>query len=210
MHAHRSKRDLASATPEQAESISYSTLSDSTARRYQHGHQHDHLHDPHRGRGLNNSDHAVLTNEAVPTLTSGPFAASGINATATGDEQPTATPAGTRGVASLSEHLVDQSAAAQISTSPLADGQYVPQRRVTGQMTVPQSLLEDQPAISKSNSAYSGTSPISKATAEADTQSMLQEQFSTAERVSLFGEPRSIIRLMALSLWVFFFATMYV
>ena len=198
MHVHRSKRDLASTTPELAASISYSSLSDSTTRRYQHGHQHDHLHDPHRGRGVNNSEHAVLTNEAVPNLTSGPFAASGVNAT----------PAGTSGIASLSEHLVDQPAAAEISTSPLADGQDVPRKSVTRQMTVPQSLLEDQPAMTKSNSAYSGTSPTSKATAEADTQSMLQEQFSTAGRVSLFGEPRSILRVIAFGLWVFFFAIM--
>ena len=209
MQAHRSKRDLASASPGPAESTSYSSLSASTAHRYQHGHQHDHLHDPHRGRGLNNSDHAVLTNDAATSVASGPFTASATNSVATGDENPTATVSGMIGAASLSEHLVDQSAASETNASPLAGGQNLPHKSVTGQMTVPQSLLEDQSAVSKSTSAYSATSSTSKAAVDADSQSILQQQFSMAGRVSPFGEMSSILRGMIFGLWVFFFATMY-
>ena len=209
MHAHRSKRDLASALPGPAESVSYSSLSDSTAHRYQHGHQHHHLHDPHRGRGLNNSDYAVLTNGAAPNVASRPFASSCTDAAAAGGEQPTATVAGTSGAVSPSEHLVDQSVASETNASPLAEGQEFPHKSATGKITVPQSLLEDQSAVSKSTSAYFGTSSTSKATADAGSQSLLQQQFSTAGRISPFGEMSSILRVMVFGLWVFFFATIY-
>ena len=209
MHAHRSKRDLASASPGSAESISYPSLSDSTAHRHQHGHQHDHLHDPHRGRGLNNSDHAVLTNGAAPHVASGPFAVSGTDGAATGDEWPTATGTGTSGAASLSEHLVDQSAASETNASPITDGQDLPRKSAMGRITVPQSLLEGQSAVSQATPAYSSSSSTSKITADADTDSILQQQYSTAERVSLIGETSSILHVMVSGLWAIFFATIY-
>ena len=206
MHAHRSKRDLASASPE---SISYSSPSDSTAHRFQHGHQHDRLHGPYRGRGLNNSDHAVLRNGATSPMASGPFAASGINAAATGDGQPTATVTEMSGATRLSENLVEQTAEAETNASPLADGQDLPHQSGMEKLTVPQSLLEDQSAVSESISAYSGTSATSNGAAYTESRSILQQEFSRAGRVSLVGEMASILRMTVAVLWVFFFATMY-
>ena len=190
MHVYRSKRDLASAS---SESISYSSFSDSTAHRFQHGHQHDHLHGQYRGRGLNNSNHAVLS------TASGPPALSDTNGVA-------ATVAGTSGAASLSEHLVEQSATSEPNAAPLADGQDISHK---GKITVPQSLLEDQPAASQDTPAYSGSSSTSKIAADADTRSIWQQQYSTAERVSLFVETSSVLPVVVFCLWVFFFATMY-
>lgn len=209
MQAHMSKRDLASTPPGPAESISYSSVSESSAHRHQHGHQHDHLHDLHRGRGLNNSDHAVPTNGAVPNVASGPFAASGRNALATGDEHPTAIVASTIGAASLSEHLVEQAATSETNSPPFADGHELPHKGATDKITVPQSLLEIQSAVSHATPAYTDTSSTSKTTADADADSILQQQYSTAARVSLFGETSSILRVMVFGLWVFFFATIY-
>ena len=191
MHAHRSKRDLASASSGPANSISYSSLSDSTAHRYQHGHQHDHLHGPFRVRGLNNSD----------------FAPSGTNVVATGEEHPKFIVAGTIGAASLSEHLMEQSAS-ETNASPLADGQDISQKGATGELTVPQSLLEDQSAVPQGTPAFNTNSP-SKTTANVDTHSILQQQYSMAERVSFFGDTSSILGVMVFGLWVFFFAIMY-
>ena len=206
MQAHMSKRDLTSTPSGPAE---YQSISESSANRHQHGHQYDHLHDLHRGRGLNNSDHAVLTNGAAPNMASGPFAASGRNALATGDEHSTAIVASTIGAASLSETLIEQSATSGTNSPPLAAGHELPHKGATDEITVPQSLLEIQSAASQMTPAYTDTSSTSKSTADADADSILQQQYSTAARVSLFGETSSILRVVVFSLWVFFFATIY-
>ena len=207
MHAHRSKRDLASTSPGPAESTSYSSFSGSIANRFQHGHQHDHLHDPHRGRGLNISGQAVLTNNAAPGMASGPFSAAPASATATGEENLRAIAAGTIGDASLSEQLI-QSATSGTNAPLPADGENLPLKSSTGRITVPQSLLEDQSTVSQVAPASLSTALASKANANAETHPMLQQEFSTAGRVSLFGKMDSVLRAMILGLWVFFFATM--
>ena len=208
IHAHRSKRDLASGSPDSTESMSYSSLSDATAHRRQHGHQHDHLHDPLRGRGLNNSNHTVLTKDSVSHLASGPFAVFRTNAPTTGDGDPTATVAEMNGAASLSEHVVEQSATSETNAPP-PDGPDFLTKMATGEMTVPQSFLEDQSAVSASSSAYSGISSTSKAAEDDNSQSVMQQEMSTASRVSLFDDIGPILRVMAFSLWVFFFELMY-
>lgn len=209
MQAHMSKRDLTSVTPVPTESMSYSSLSDAPTHRRQHGHQHDHLHDPHRGRGLNNSDHAVLIKDSVSYEASGPFTVLRTNAPATGDEQPAATIAGTSGATSLSEGVIEQPATPKTNAPSLADGPDSPPKIATGETTVPQSFLEDQSAVAASSSVYSGRSLTTKDAEDDDSQSLLQQDSSTASRVSLFGERGPFLRVMAFSLWVFFFEIMY-
>ena len=211
IQGHRSKRDLRSPSPEPDGSILHSNLADVPAQRHGHGHQYDHLHELHRGRGLDNSDHAALTNDVAASLNSGPFALAGTrtDVAVTEDGEPTATLAGMSEATSLGGQSVDESAGSSISSPPLVDGQDLHLKGAMRQTVVPESLLADQFAVSQPAPTDSGTRSRSVKAAIARTQSVSHQDFSAAARVAPFAKSDLGVRAMIYGLWVFSFILCY-
>lgn len=205
---HRSKREIASVWSESSGALSQSTLMDAAAHRHNHGHQHDHLHDLHRARGVDNSDVATLT-DAAAGVSGGPFASSGTDATGAGDEEATATVAGTNKATSLSDRPVDQSVGPNPNAPPLADGQDQSVERAMGRVTVPGSLLAEQYAVFQPTPAYSGASFTSDTAPTAGTISISQREFSAAERILPVAKLGYSLCAVIYGLWILAFTVLY-
>lgn len=206
---HRSKREIASVWSGSSSSLSQSSLIDAAAHRHNHGHQHDHLHDQHRARGVENNDHPALTDGAVAGVTGGSFGSSVTDAPGAGDEQATATVAGTSEAASLNDRPVDQSVGPNTNAPPLADGQDESVERAMGGVTVPGSLLAKQYAVSQPTPAYSGASSTTYTAANPGTTSVLQRQLSAAERISPFSKSGYSLCAVIYGLWILSFNISY-
>ena len=206
IYAHKSKRDLATASPEPAGSVSQLSGTDSTAHRHQHGHQHDHLHNLNRARDLGSSSTNMVPRRERASVTGGPFATSDTGATATADQQPTGTVADISGAASLSDYPMDQSGGTTTNVPPLADDQDPPLGSTVEETAVPESFLADQSTVSQESSPYPSTSSTGVATDNADTQSRLHLRFSAAERVSPLAETGFGSYAVMCGLWVIAFA----
>ena len=202
---HRSKREIASVWSESSGPLSQSTLIDAAAHRHNHGHQHDHLHDLHRARGVDNSDIAALTDAAAGV--SGRL--SGTDATGAGDQEATATVAGTNKATSLSDRPIDQSVGPDTNTPPLADGQDQSVERAMGRVTVPGSLLAEQYAVSQPTPAYSGASYKSNTAPNAGTTSVSQREFSAAERILPVAKMGYSLCAVIFGLWILAFSVLY-
>ena len=204
IYAHKSKRDLATASPEPAVSASQLSGADLTAHRHQHGHQHDHLHNLNRARGLGSSSTIMVPSAEAASVTGGPFAMSDTVTTATVDEQPTGTVADISGAASLSDYPMDQSGRTTTNVPPLTDDQDPPFESTMDETetAVPESFLAAQSTVSQGTSPYSSTSSMGIATDNAGTQSRLHLRFSSAERVSPRAETGFGLYAMMCGLWV--------
>ena len=197
-HRHLPKRELASTPSETAGPVSQSSLLDAAAHSHHHGHQHDHLHDQLHGRGVGNQGYAAVTSGAAASVAVGILAESTTDTAAIGatigDEQLTAI------ATELGDNPKDQSARFNANPLPHADGQepYSFFDEANAMAAVPGSLLAD---------AMSQTTPASSpsvAGANKGTQSISQQQYSAAGRVSPFGKWRSSSSavLVSCSLWV--------
>ena len=207
IYRHHSKREIASVSSGAFGSVSRSSLLDETAHHHRHGHQHDRLHDQLRGRSAGNIEHAALTTGAAASVAVGILAGTNTDAAITGDKQATAVVVGTTGAARLSDCLTDQSAGPNAYPPPIANGQdsHPPLEGAISEAAVTGSLLSDHSAVSQVTPASSIASATSVTAANAGTQSILQQQSSTAERVSPFGTSRLRFCTIMCSLWVFSF-----
>ena len=205
IYRHHSRREIASVSSEAFGSVSQSSLLDATAHYHRHGHQHDLLHDQVRRRSVGNTDHAALTTGAAASVAVAILAGTNTHATTTGDRQATAVVVGMTGAASLSDRPTVQSAGPNVNPPPLANDQdpHPSLEGANSKAAGTGSPHAGHSVLSQVAPASSGASATSTTAANPGTQSILQRQFSTAERVSPFGMSHLRLCAMVCSLWVF-------